>query len=118
MESLTHFIHRIRYRFSRPYRISIGVGLDPLRSKREAKALRKMCAEWLIDREICELNPAKTEVFQAYVDLYDKRKEDVTLEDPNLSRVYKPEGGKKEINKPTYFEYNDLVADFMSWFWT
>ena len=65
-----NLLHRLKYRFSEPYRIRIGVGLSPIRSKRELKALIEFCKEQLKDTELMKLNPEKREVFEDTVVLY------------------------------------------------
>ncbi len=62
-------IHRIKYRFSEPYRIQTGVGLSAIRTKRELKALIKFCEEELKSDSI-GLNSQKQEILKETISKY------------------------------------------------
>lgn len=63
-------LHKLKYRFSEPYRIRIGVGLSPVRGKREMKALIAFCEEQLKEEHIKKYNLAKHDVFKETIRLY------------------------------------------------
>lgn len=62
-------VHKLKYRFSEPYRIRIGVGLSPIRGKRELKALIAFCEEQLTEAHI-NFNLAKKDAFEETIRLY------------------------------------------------
>lgn len=66
-----NLIHKLKFRFSEPYRIRIGTGLSPIRSKREMKALIKFCKEELKDKKHMKLNPDRKAVYLDTIRLYD-----------------------------------------------
>ena len=67
---MTNLLHRIKYKFSEPYRIRAGGGLSPIRNDREMRALIAFCQEELRDRKHMKLNPAMGDVYRETVGLY------------------------------------------------
>jgi len=63
-------IHKLKFRFSEPYRIKIGCGLSPIRNQREMRALIEFCREQLKEDHI-KLNLAKMDVLEETIRLYE-----------------------------------------------
>lgn len=62
---------KLRYRFDEPFRIRRGVGLSPIRNKREEKALIEFCREQLKEEHI-GLNPKRKEIYETTVSHYEE----------------------------------------------
>lgn len=69
---IRNIMHKIKCKISEPYRIRVGFGLSPIRSKRELKALFEFCKAQLKEDYI-ELNPVTKKIFEQTVYLYNKQ---------------------------------------------
>jgi len=67
---MMRIIHRLKCRFSEPYRIKVGFGLSPLRNNREMKALIEFCREELREDHI-QLNLAKMDIYEETIRMYE-----------------------------------------------
>jgi hypothetical protein len=65
-----NLLYKLRSRFSEPYRIRNGFGLNAIRNEREAKALYDFCVNELADKRHMDLNPERCGVYEHYVELY------------------------------------------------
>lgn len=68
-----NLLHKLRFRFSEPYRIRIGCGLSPIRNKREMKALIAFCKEQLVEEHMQKYNTKKRDIFKETIRLYDAK---------------------------------------------
>lgn len=98
-------IHKIKYHFSEPYRIRIGVGLSPIRNNREYKALIDFCRQELKNTEHMKLNPSRRKVYEATI---------------KLDELETPEGFWFKLPYDRKVYYNDareFINDHVGWYW-
>lgn len=99
-------IHRLRYKFSEPYRIRVGRGLAPIRSEREARALFEFC---LYEVEHTDYDLGRHEIFVNTIFLYEYQDE----EDWRMIECYCPNhSGIK------YWSFYEYVTDHAGWYWS
>lgn len=104
-------LHRLKYRCSEPYRIKIGVGLSPVRSNREMKALIEFCYSELEDTEHMELNPERKRVYEMTVKLYEQGLSD----DPAIfAKIHQ---FKPVKTAPMYNDVDNFIEDHVGWYW-
>ena len=68
-----NLLHKLKYRFSEPYRIRIGCGLSPIRNKREMKALIDFCKNTLEEEYMQKYNTKKRNILKKTIILYDNK---------------------------------------------
>ena len=98
-------LHRIKYKFSEPYRIRIGVGLSPLRNEREYNALIEFCKKELARSESLRYNRTRKKVYEATIKLHE-------LETPEGFWFKLP-----YCRKMYYNNVNEFINDHVSWYW-
>ena len=99
-------IHKIKYKFSEPYRIRIGAGLSPLRNRREYNALIKFCRKELKDIGHMRLNPERRKIYQMTIKLH----EDNSLK---ARKFQLPNYAQPR----SYIDVHDFINDHVSWYW-
>lgn len=98
-----NIVHKIKYRFSEPYRIRIGCGLSPIRTKRERKALIQFCRGQLKE-DYMKLNPKAARVFKQTIQLY----EDQIMN--NDWSKFEAEGQDSHID--------NFIKNHIDWYWS
>ncbi len=94
-----NLVHRLRAKYSEPYRIRNGYGLSPIRNKRELRALVAFCEEQLKE-EYMKLNPDRREVFELTV----------KLANPDCFYVY--------YKQEKYINIYRFIEDRCGWYWS
>lgn len=100
-------IYRIRYHLSESYRIRVGRGLNPIRNKREMRALIRFCQEELKDKEHMKLNPDREELYRSTIALYGNAEKVVLGKDSYLDGAGR-----------TYHNVFDIIEDHAGWYWS
>lgn len=100
-----NLLHKLRLRFSEPYRIRVGCGLSPIRTKREMKALIAFCESELKDRKHMRLNPHRQRVYEMTLKLYKQRS--------SKAHNFKP-----VIKTELYNDANEFIDDHIGWYWS
>jgi len=106
-------VRRFKYKFSEPYRIRVGVGLSPLRNKREYNALIKFCEEELKDKSHMKLNPERRELFKLTLKLH---KQALSDKKSVYTKIHKLQMPTDKIPR-SYNDVHTLIEDNMGWYW-
>ena len=112
-------IRRLLSRFSEPYRIRNGWGLDCVRNMREARAVYDFCKNWLLEREGTqeyELNPERVFIFETTIALYDFEFTD--FDDFTELELYDCKCPCCKNNNHLYYSFYEYVNDHCGWYWT
>lgn len=126
-----NIVHRIKYKLSEAYRISVGVGLTAIRSEREMSALVKFCKCYLSDKEHAKLNPDRAELYRATIKLWEYEHDDhhskLTIRKDGSVKVVGVRYVKlksKHLNagsalrrKQGYGNIHELIDDHVGWYW-
>lgn len=100
-----NIIHKLRFKYSEPYRIKMGCGLSPIRNNREYKALMEFCKQELEDKPRMKLNPTRRKVYEATLELD-------SLETPEGFWFKLPHRPKQYYN-----EVYSFIEDHVGWYW-
>lgn len=109
----SNWLHRLRYKFDEAYRIEIGVGLSPIRSNREHKALIKFCENELKDKARMRLNPERSKIYRFTLMLDKQGKSD---NPKTYTKIHELQLHKEEP-KRHYNDVNTFIEDHVGWYW-
>ena len=100
------------------YRIRHGYGLEPIRNKREAKALYDFCQSWLDRTEGTEerdLNPERAEIYEHTIKLYEYEFKGASLDD-DFVHCHCP-SCKNAGNGQRHYNFYDYIENHCAWYW-
>lgn len=95
------------------YQIRHGYGISFLRNKREAKALYKMCLNYLSDEHRCKLNRNRAMIFKNTVELFNSPDKDGKYTSIECACPICSCDCRRE-----YYNFYDYVNDHAGWYWT
>lgn len=101
---MSRLIHKLRYRFSEPYRIRVGRGLFALRSNKEQEAVIDFCKKALKDKQNMKFNPERKRIYEMTIRLNEH-------DSPKLIK-WKP------VKAPIFYnDVDDFIEDHSGWYW-
>lgn len=116
MNLVQKIIHNVRYSFDEAYRIERGVGLSPIRSKREREAVIAFCRRQLEDHELMRLNPERKRIYKFTVMLYEQEElNDLALR--TEMHHFKMKVGTAYKFDRYYNDVDEFILDFAGWYW-
>lgn len=103
-------LHKLRYSFSYPYRISRGVGLSVIRNDKELEAVIKFCREELKDKEHMDCNPDRKRIYEMTILLYEQGRS-------NDKEVYTKLHKFESIKQEMFNEVEEFISEYNGWYW-
>lgn len=110
-------VRKLKYKYSEPFRIRVGVGLSPIRNKREYNALIKFCENELkeleSDQEYKKNNYERWKVYAATIVLHRQNLSD----DPGTYLEIRKFQLTPRDKIVSYNDVTDFIDDHVAWYW-